>query len=327
MNLRLIAAFLIAPLVLAQYSPPSGGGGGGAVSSVFGRTGTVAAATGDYTAAQVTGAVAGASNLSIAGCVSYRVSAGTLTCVSGFTWDGTSLNVPGPIVIPGAGTGGIDLAYGAAPTAPASGKATIFLDASKHLSTIDSSSNIVDYTPGAGSSGALVLLEQHTASASASLDFTTCISSTYDEYQIELVNVYPGTTGQTTRMRMSVNGGSTYPTSTYNWASFRASSAGSATAGSVSDSSIDLSGGGPQATTASAGGVTGTFKLFSPAAGATISVRVMGQSATYDGTAAPWVNAVVNGIYGSAAPVNAFQVFFSSGTVASGTIRCYGIAK
>lgn len=34
------------------------GGGGGAVSSVFARTGAVVAATGDYTAAQVTGAVA-----------------------------------------------------------------------------------------------------------------------------------------------------------------------------------------------------------------------------------------------------------------------------
>lgn len=41
----------------AQYSPPSGGGGGGgSVASVFGRTGTVAAATADYTAAQVTNA-------------------------------------------------------------------------------------------------------------------------------------------------------------------------------------------------------------------------------------------------------------------------------
>jgi hypothetical protein len=38
----------------AQYV--SGGGGGGAVSSVFGRSGAVAAASGDYTVAQVTGA-------------------------------------------------------------------------------------------------------------------------------------------------------------------------------------------------------------------------------------------------------------------------------
>lgn len=35
---------------------PGGGGGGGDVTSVFGRTGVVAAETGDYSAAQVTGA-------------------------------------------------------------------------------------------------------------------------------------------------------------------------------------------------------------------------------------------------------------------------------
>lgn len=38
-------------------SVPAGGGGEGAVSSVFGRTGAVVATAGDYTAAQVTGAV------------------------------------------------------------------------------------------------------------------------------------------------------------------------------------------------------------------------------------------------------------------------------
>ena len=36
-----------------------------------------------------------------------------------------------------------------------------------------------------GSSGALVLLEQHTASGSAELDFTTGITSTYDTYVFE----------------------------------------------------------------------------------------------------------------------------------------------
>ena len=59
MNLRFcVVALLVASGAWAQYSPPSGGaGGGGSVASVFGRTGTVAATTGDYTAAQVTNAV------------------------------------------------------------------------------------------------------------------------------------------------------------------------------------------------------------------------------------------------------------------------------
>jgi len=42
--------------VRVSLGPPSGGGGGGAVSSVFGRTGAVTAASGDYSVSQVTGA-------------------------------------------------------------------------------------------------------------------------------------------------------------------------------------------------------------------------------------------------------------------------------
>ncbi len=42
--------------VRVSLGTPSGGGGGGAVSSVFGRTGAVAAQGGDYTVSQVTGA-------------------------------------------------------------------------------------------------------------------------------------------------------------------------------------------------------------------------------------------------------------------------------
>ena len=42
--------------VRVSLGPPSGGGGGGAVSSVFGRTGAVSAASGDYSVSQVAGA-------------------------------------------------------------------------------------------------------------------------------------------------------------------------------------------------------------------------------------------------------------------------------
>jgi hypothetical protein len=52
----LFLALLCATPSVCQYTPPAGGGGG-AVSSVFGRTGAVAATSGDYTAAQVTNAV------------------------------------------------------------------------------------------------------------------------------------------------------------------------------------------------------------------------------------------------------------------------------
>lgn len=44
---------------MAWTVPPGGGGGGGAVDSVFGRTGTVVASNGDYTASKITNTPAG----------------------------------------------------------------------------------------------------------------------------------------------------------------------------------------------------------------------------------------------------------------------------
>ena len=55
----------------AQYI--EGGGGGGAVSSVFGRSGTVVAATGDYTYTQVGADQAGAAAAVLATVVDWFI--------------------------------------------------------------------------------------------------------------------------------------------------------------------------------------------------------------------------------------------------------------
>ena len=51
----------VASGVIASTGSPCGSGGGGGVNSVFGRSGAVVAASGDYTVSQVTGAAADAS--------------------------------------------------------------------------------------------------------------------------------------------------------------------------------------------------------------------------------------------------------------------------
>jgi len=102
--------------VRVSLGAPSGGGGGGAVSSVFGRTGAVTAATGDYSVGQVTGAavdstvvhlagtetITGAKtfsstvtlsgNLNVAGNINQTGSGPTQW--SGVEWTGTSVTVP-----------------------------------------------------------------------------------------------------------------------------------------------------------------------------------------------------------------------------------------
>ena len=74
---------------------------------------------------------------------------------------------------------------------------------------------------GGGGTGALVLLEEHTASSSAELDFTArnvtgqsgaTFQSDYDEYEIHWIGVIPATNATSINIQFSVNGGSTYDT-------------------------------------------------------------------------------------------------------------------
>jgi hypothetical protein len=52
--------------------------------------------------------------------------------------------------------------------------------------------NVTDFAGIAGG-GTLILLSTQTASASASISFTTGIDSTYDEYIFKFINMHPAT--------------------------------------------------------------------------------------------------------------------------------------
>src|SRR6056300_775438 len=60
--------------------------------------------------------------------------------------------------------------------------------------------------------GDFVLISEQTASASASLSFTSGIDSTYDAYCFKYVNVHPGTDNVTLQFQGSTDGGSNYST-------------------------------------------------------------------------------------------------------------------
>ncbi len=85
--------------VRVSLGPPSGSGGGGAVGSVFGRTGAVTAANGDYSVSQVTGAAADSAVVHLAGAETVS---GTKTFSSDATFSG-NLNVAGNINQTGTG--------------------------------------------------------------------------------------------------------------------------------------------------------------------------------------------------------------------------------
>jgi hypothetical protein len=167
-------------------------------------------------------------------------------------------------------------------------------------------------------------LEEHTAAVSAELDFTTCLSSTYDEYAIEAVGLLTSTSANI-QIQASTNGGSSYDSgSNYAWSYFYA---GSATAGGNTGSQAD----------------TSMHVLNAVASGATNSVDLMGRIYHPSSTALfkgfSWFSTgSVSGdkafsIFGSgnylvtASAMNAFRFIPSTGTLTSGTVRCYGLTK
>lgn len=186
----------------------------------------------------------------------------------------------------------------------------------------------VDGAAGAAGAagGDLVLLEQHTAAASATLNFTTAISAAYDLYLIEFLHVVPATDNVDFYMRMSTDGGATYdatgiygaPNIQYNQGTFS-----STLNGGLVQTFMYLWNGFD--TTITQGSLNGFLKLYGPAT-TTAYKQVIGQlgGITNDGN---YYGHNVAGFYRSLTAVNAFQFLFSAGNIASGTIRVYGIAK
>lgn len=181
-----------------------------------------------------------------------------------------------------------------------------------------------------GGGGALVLLEHHTASNSGTLDFTTFLSSTYDEYMIEVVGLKPATNATSLYMRMGTGGGPTYDSSNiYSTAAWRwVNGGGNAITANDPATQIYIDGGAGTDTLRNDDTYiwfTGSFKLFNPAPG-TIYPSLFGHS--------QWINtspasemAQVQARYGSHTSITAVRFLMSSGNITSGDIRIYGIAK
>lgn len=181
---------------------------------------------------------------------------------------------------------------------------------------------------GAAGGGGYTLLEQHTASNSASLDFTTCISSTYDEYAIELVGIIPASTSDLL-LRMSTNGGSSYDSgANYSFAVFVWISSTTTVSGANSGATaigFAQTGAVAEVSTSALWGVNGNLRLFLPLS-TTAYKQVCGQVAYFDETSVPKGISMI-GAYQSTTAVDAFRFLMSTGNIASGTIRVYGLEK
>lgn len=172
----------------------------------------------------------------------------------------------------------------------------------------------------------LTFLEEQTASASASLNFTTALTSTHQSYMIVASDLRPATDGALFRLRVSTDGGSSYiSTGSYTWHYFIFSGAGTAFSSSTTDTSIRMSGNG-QESTATEPPTTIVAYIHNPLG--TSDKKTFEGTTTEYSAAGSYSKFLWHGYYnGATTAINAFQVIASSGNIASGTVRVYGLTK
>lgn len=171
-----------------------------------------------------------------------------------------------------------------------------------------------------------VLLEQHAASTSATLDFTSFISSTYDEYAIEILNLIPATNAVELWVRMSTDGGSSYDSgSNYQSAVGFFYTGGTGVAGAASDSASAMHL-GDTINSDSHYGYRGTFKAYGLQS-TSLYKTILGQGVMFHGSLSKVTGFNAACDYRSTTAVNAVRFMFSSGNITSGMIRIYGIPK
>jgi hypothetical protein len=191
--------------------------------------------------------------------------------------------------------------------------------------------NVTAVPGGAVEGGNMVLLSTQTASASASISFTTGIDSTYKEYMFVFNNIHPATNAAKFRLIGSTDGGSSY---------------GVATTTTMFEALVDESGGSPtlryedgddvaQSTSAfpiSTGigsdndeCLSGFLHLFEPSS-TTFVKHFLTSTHLVNGSGTPYaVSTRVGGYVNTTSAIDAVQFSMSSGNIDAGTIQMFGI--
>jgi hypothetical protein len=178
----------------------------------------------------------------------------------------------------------------------------------------------------AGGGGALVLLEQYTAAASATLDFTTFISSTYDCYRIEGVDLACATNAVDLLLQFGSGAGPTWDTgNNYEWAHGSFSTTGNTTYNDAASTGIPKV---FKAMSNNAGYGTGNFSLTLTNPQSTAHRKTI-HGTGHHVNSAPVSVFSFGGIQwtNTATAATGLRFYASSGNIASGTIRVYGIVK
>ena len=180
--------------------------------------------------------------------------------------------------------------------------------------------------------GSLILLSTQTASASATIDFTSGIDSTYDSYVFKFINIHPQTDAQNLTFQANVSGGSGYNetiTSTFFYAYHDEADTGT-TLGYVT--SFDQAQGtafqklSPYLVgNENDSSLSGSLNLFNPSS-TTYVKHFIANTQEVNSSGSPFsVNAYVSGYFNDTNDLTNIKFQMSSGNIDAGQILLYGI--
>jgi len=175
-----------------------------------------------------------------------------------------------------------------------------------------------------GKTLALELIQPQTVSGVATVDFTTGIDSTYDNYIILMHDVVPATDNVDLWLRMDTNGGASFDAgaSDYAWTNVGNTDAGgtAGASGDIADAQIRLALGLDNGATASLVGRVEIYGVNSS------RHKWTNNHCTWFRDASTIAAFHVGGRYLNTSAVNAFRILTSSGNI-SGTFILYGVRK
>ena len=185
-----------------------------------------------------------------------------------------------------------------------------------------------DWTSAAASSGSTAgnltqIGSTQTASSSATIEFTSAIDTTYDRFVFKWNRVIPATDGASLRMQWSTNNGSSWISNNeYGRSALETDENSNNFVGGVNQAYIQCS--STVENTASDGGNFGFVELFDPTENIypTCYGRSTGASNNQQVT-----QFVFAGATWTQQDVDAVRFLFSSGNIASGEFKLFGVVK
>lgn len=170
------------------------------------------------------------------------------------------------------------------------------------------------------STPSMVLLSTQTASSSATIDFTSISSGTYSSYVLVGSNIVPATNAVYLIMRMSVGGSFLSGGSDYSQRAYRYVASGAAAEGYAAGTGIAISPIGETMSNSTTFGNNFRVEIYSHTGSTYKSVN--GQ---FTGYGSSYISSVFGGSTLTASAIDGFRLLMSSGNIASGTFKLYGV--